>query len=47
VVPERRRSVRNNGGENLVMPCVQYIGGTFGGKDAADGAILDTPVEWK
>lgn len=47
VAPEGRRSVRNNGGENLVMLCVQYLGGTFGGKDAADGVILDTPVEWK
>ncbi|MDE5637712.1 MAG: cupin domain-containing protein [Alistipes sp.] len=46
VAPAGRRSVRNNGTEPLVMLCVQYRGATFTAEDAADGDILDGPVEW-
>ena len=46
VAPEGRRSVRNDGGEPLVMLCVQYRGGTFTPADAADGVILPDPVVW-
>ena len=46
VAPAGRRSVRNNGTEPLVMLCVQYRGGTFTAEDAADGIILQEPVQW-
>lgn len=46
VAPDGRRSVRNNGAEPLVMLCVQYRGATFTADDAADGVILNGPVEW-
>lgn len=46
VAPDGRRSVRNNGAEPLVMLCVQYRGNTFSAEDAADGNILNEPVEW-
>ena len=46
VVPDGRRSVRNNGTNPLVMLCVQYRGNTFSAEDAADGNILNEPVKW-
>lgn len=46
VSPDGRRSVRNNGGQPLVMLCVQYRGATFTADDAADGVILNEPVNW-
>lgn len=46
VSPNGKRSVRNNGQEPLVMLCVQYRGATFTADDAADGVILQEPVEW-
>ena len=46
VSPAGKRSVRNNGGEPLVMLCVQYCGGTLTAEDAADGVILNEPVKW-
>lgn len=46
VAPEGVRSVRNKGDVALVMLCVQYKAGTFTSADAADGEILQTPVEW-
>lgn len=46
VAPDGRRSVRNNGTEPLVMLCVQYRGNTFTAEDAADGVILNEPVNW-
>ncbi len=46
VAPAGVRSVRNNGGEPLVMLCVQYRGGTFTAEDAADGNILGEKVVW-
>lgn len=46
VAPAGKRSVRNNGGEPLLMLCVQYRGATFTAEDAADGVILSEPVEW-
>ncbi len=46
VAPAGERSVRNNGSKPLVMLCVQYRGNTFTAEDAADGVILQKPVEW-
>lgn len=46
VAPEGRRSVRNNGTTPLVMLCVQYAAATFTEADAADGVILNEPVQW-
>lgn len=46
VAPKGVRTVRNNGDVALVMLCVQYKAGTFTSADAADGEILQTPVEW-
>lgn len=46
VSPDGRRCVRNNGTEPLVMLCVQYRGNTFTAEDAADGNILNEPIEW-
>lgn len=46
VAPAGARSVRNNGTEPLVMLCVQYRGATFTPEDAADGNILNAPVNW-
>lgn len=46
VAPAGKRSVRNNGTENLVMLCVQYKGATFTQEDAQDGNILNEPVKW-
>lgn len=46
VAPAGERSVRNNGSKPLVMLCVQYRGNTFTAEDAADGVILQQPVEW-
>lgn len=46
VSPDGRRSVRNNGSQPLVMLCVQYRGATFTADDAADGVILNEPVNW-
>ncbi len=46
VAPAGRRSVRNNGGEPLLMLCVQYRGDTFTDADATDGNILQEPVKW-
>ncbi len=46
VVPDGKRSVRNNGTAPLVMLCVQYRGGTFTPEDAADGVLLNEPVKW-
>ena len=46
VSPDGRRCVRNNGTEPRVMLCVQYRGNTFTAEDAADGNILNEPIEW-
>ena len=46
VAPAGKRSVRNNGTRPLVMLCVQYKSGTFTAEDAADGIILQEPVQW-
>lgn len=46
VAPDGKRSVRNNGTAPLVMLCVQYRGNTFTADDAADGNILNEPVNW-
>lgn len=46
VVPEGKRSIRNNGTEPLVMLCIQYKSNTFNSEDAADGNILGEPVKW-
>lgn len=46
VAPDGKRSVRNNGTAPLVMLCVQYRGNTFTADDAADGDILNEPVNW-
>lgn len=46
VVPEGKRSVRNNGTEPLIMICVQYKAQTFTAQDAADGQLLQEPVKW-
>jgi len=46
VAPAGVRSVRNNGGEPLVMLCVQYRGDTFTAEDATDGNILAELVKW-
>ena len=35
-----------NGTRPLVMLCVQYKSGTFTAEDAADGIILQEPVQW-
>lgn len=44
VAPEGKRSVRNNGTEPLIMICVQYKAQTFTAQDAADGQLLQEPV---
>lgn len=46
VAPAGRRSVRNDGTRPLTMLCVQYRGNTFTAEDAADGELLNEPVEW-
>ncbi len=46
VAPDGMRSVHNNGTAPLVMLCVQYRGNTFTAADAADGVILNEPVNW-
>ena len=46
VAPEGKRSVRNNGTEPLIMICVQYKAQTFTAQDAADGQLLQEPVQW-
>lgn len=46
VAPAGERSVRNNGGEPLVMLCVQYKSALFTADDATDGIILQKPVKW-
>ncbi len=46
VAPAGKRSVRNNGTTPLIMLCLQYKGATFTAEDAADGNILNEPVNW-
>lgn len=46
VSPEGKRSVRNNGTAPLIMLCVQYKAQTFASEDAADGNLLQEPVQW-
>ncbi|MDE5622119.1 MAG: cupin domain-containing protein [Alistipes sp.] len=46
VAPAGRRTVRNNGGQPLVMLCIQYRSGTFTSDDAADGELLGEAVTW-
>ena len=48
VAPAGKRTIRNNGTENLTMICIQYKAGSFAEGDSPmeDGVILQEPLKW-
>lgn len=48
VAPAGKRTIRNNGTENLTMICIQYKAGSFAEGDSPmeDGLILQEPLKW-
>ncbi len=48
VSPEGKRALKNTGGENLTMLCIQYKANSFTDADSpmTDGNILADPLNW-
>jgi len=48
VAPAGKRTIRNNGTENLTMICIQYKANSFAEGDSPmdDGVILQEPLKW-
>lgn|SRR5574344_975548 len=46
VAPDAKRAIRNTGGSEMIMLCVQYKADSFKSEDAEDGIILNDKLVW-